>query len=327
MKILSVSGRPEVALAYVAELAPDRCIEFVESLQPPLPRDEKWVLIVSTLYGCPVGCLFCDAGGGYRGRLSAEEIGQQIDYLVRQRYPQGRVPVRKFKLQFARMGEPALNPAVLQVLDDLPRRYQAPGLLPALSTIAPRGSADFFAALQQIKERHYRSRFQLQFSLHSTDEATRQRLIPFPHWTLAEIGEYGRRFRRDGDRKITLNFALVRGIPIETAVLRRHFDPQTFLLKITPVNPTHRARDHALQSFVDPLRTRDDDPLLCELRRAGYEVLLSIGEVEENQIGSNCGQYLQTHLRNRRPLAGAYGNSGAHADVGLRSPSHGHANG
>ena len=29
---------------------------------------------------------------------------------------------------------------------------------------------------------------------------------------------------------------------------------------------------------------------------AGYQVIVSIGEVEENYIGSNCGQYVRKHL-------------------------------
>jgi adenine C2-methylase RlmN of 23S rRNA A2503 and tRNA A37 len=40
-----------------------RLIEFVEECQPPYGRAERWILMVSTLYGCPVKCLFCDAGG------------------------------------------------------------------------------------------------------------------------------------------------------------------------------------------------------------------------------------------------------------------------
>ncbi|MBD3237343.1 MAG: radical SAM protein [Candidatus Eisenbacteria bacterium] len=309
MRILSSSGRDDLARVFIGEFAPGRRVEFVESLQPPLPREEKWVLIVSTLCGCPVGCPFCDAGGDYQGRLSAGEILAQIDHLVRRRYPAGRIPAGKFKIQFARMGEPALNPAVLAVLRELPRRYDAPGLLPALSTIAPRRSERFFAELAELKRRHYRGRFQLQFSLHSTDAAVRRKLIPYPHWDLSEIADFGRRFRDADDRRITLNFALARGIPIEAHTLRRHFDPRDFVIKITPVNPTHRARAHAIESFIDPQRPSERDPLLQSLRAAGYDLLLSIGEVDENRIGSNCGQYLQAHMRSRRRLAGAYGDA------------------
>ena len=45
---------------------------------------------------------------------------------------------------------------------------------------------------------------------------------------------------------------------------------------------------------------------LFALRDAGYEVLLSIGELEENRIGSNCGQYIQAHLEARKKLKNGY---------------------
>jgi len=31
--------------------------------------------------------------------------------------------------------------------------------------------------------------------------------------------------------------------------------------------------------------------------REGLEVILSVGELEENKIGSNCGQYVQRAIR------------------------------
>jgi 23S rRNA (adenine2503-C2)-methyltransferase len=65
MRVLVSTGREDIAVVYVAELEPGKQVEFVESLQPPLPREKKWVLIVSTLFGCPVQCLMCDAGGRY----------------------------------------------------------------------------------------------------------------------------------------------------------------------------------------------------------------------------------------------------------------------
>lgn len=46
--------------------------------------------------------------------------------------------------------------------------------------------------------------------------------------------------------------------------------------------------------------------LIQSLRLAGYDVIVSVGEVEENYIGSNCGQYLRTHLQRRRGLEGGY---------------------
>jgi 23S rRNA (adenine2503-C2)-methyltransferase len=309
MKILGRTGKEEVALVYLAEFGEGRLVEFVEALSPPLPREEKWVLLVSTLVGCPIGCKMCDAGGGYRGRLTEEEIFAQIDYLVKSRFPDGRVPVKKFKIQFARMGEPALNPQVLEVLDELPKRYEAPGLLPSLSTIAPRGTDGFFEELLRIKREHYQGgRFQLQFSIHTTDPGLRDRLIPARKWDFAQIAEYGERFcePEEGDRKITLNFALAEGAPLEADVLARHFSPEKFLVKITPLNPTHRARASGLVSYIDPYRPDADYGVVRQLRAAGFEVLVSIGEVEENKIGSNCGQYVLRHLEAKEALPGGY---------------------
>ena len=307
MKVIASAGREDVAVLYVGEFENGHCLEFVEALSPPKPRDEKWVLLVSTLYGCPVGCQMCDAGGYYQGKVSREELLAQIDYLVRKRFPDLVVRSRQFKIQFARMGEPAFNPAVLDVLDELPGRYQAPGLMPSLSTIAPYGSEAFFDRLLQIKNQRYAGgRFQMQFSVHTTDLALRDQVIPVKKWDFERIAAYGKRFYQPGDRKVTLNFALAEGMPVDPDILLRHFPPGIFLIKITPLNPTYRAREHALDSYIDPAQDENGYKIVDDLRSAGYRVIISIGEVEENLIGSNCGQYVRRHLEAREQIAGGY---------------------
>ncbi|HSG28650.1 MAG TPA: hypothetical protein VLA34_09235, partial [Candidatus Krumholzibacterium sp.] len=178
MKIRATAGNDDIARVFIAETDGGKLLEFVESVQPPVPREEKWVLIVSTLYGCPGGCGFCDAGTHYEGRVPAHVMMEQIDYLIRRRYPDGSVPASNFKVQFARMGDPAFNEEVLDVLELLPAFYDAPGLVPCISSIAPRGSEDFFESLLNIRERLYPDRFQLQFSIHTTDPAKRDWLMP-----------------------------------------------------------------------------------------------------------------------------------------------------
>jgi len=172
MKVIETFGRDELAIVYLAKMDNGKMIEFVESLQPPVPREEKWVLIVSSLYGCPVNCKMCDASGDYRGKLTASEIFEQVDYLVTNRFPDRKIPIPKFKVQFARMGEPSFNKGVLEVLNRLPQMYNAPGLLPCLSTVAPVGAEGFFEELIGIKNRLYPDCFlHLQFSIDTTDRA------------------------------------------------------------------------------------------------------------------------------------------------------------
>lgn len=300
MKVISRAGRDDLATVYIAETEDGRRVEFVESLQPPLPREEKWVVIISTLFGCPFGCLFCDAGRNYGGRLSSGQLLFQIDYLVKRRYPDFSIPSGKFKVQFARMGEPALNRSVLDVLKVLPSRYRAPGLMPALSTIAPAGRESFFEELYLIKESFYRGRFQLQFSIHSTSKSERDRLIPASKWNLRDISRYGEFFHRKGDRKITLNFALASGSEVDPAAMRDLFDPEKFVVKFTPVNPTRKAKENGVESMLGP--GQECRAINC-LRDAGFETILSIGELEENAIGSNCGQFIGS---GRNPANGSY---------------------
>jgi len=307
MKVVASVGREDIAVVYVGELQDGNYVEFVEALQPPKPRTEKWVLLVSTLYGCPVGCKMCDAGGFYHGKVSKEDLFAQIDYLIRKRFPDGRVPSKQFKIQFARMGEPALNMAVLDVLEELPQRYRAPGLMPSISTIAPWGCEPFFERLLQIKNTLYgEGNFQMQFSIHTTDERLRDEIIPVRKWGFDRIAEYGSRFYDPGDRKVTLNFALAEGIQVEPQILRRFFDPDIFVLKITPLNPTYRARTHDLTSYIDPHGEPDGYRIVEELERAGYQVIVSIGEQEENYIGSNCGQYVRRHLESGVKIGNGY---------------------
>ena len=308
MKVLASTGREDVAMVYIAEIGQGKMVEFVESVQPPLPREKKWVLIVSTLVGCPVGCPMCDAGSYYEGKLSREDIFAQIDFLVKKRFPHGSIPVDKFKIQFARMGEPSLNLNTLDVLEELPYRYNAGGLIPSISTIAPTGTDRFFSRLLEIKKNSYsRGRFQLQFSIHTTDEKLRDYLIPAKKWNFAELAGYGGEFYEKDDRKVTLNFALAEKMPVDPEILLKYFDPGRFLIKITPINPTHQALKNRLSSYIDPYQEKEkDDRLMEELRAAGYEVIVSIGEVEENHIGSNCGQYVMRHLKAKEHLKNGY---------------------
>ncbi|MEJ2448505.1 MAG: hypothetical protein P8Y37_11285 [Anaerolineales bacterium] len=277
MNVVASAGHQDIAMVYVVEF-PGGLVECVEAVQPPRSREDKWVLMISTLFGCPISCQMCDAGGHYRGKLTEEEMFAQIQFLIDQRYPAGLVPSSQFKIQFARMGEPALNPAVLDLLRTLQSKVQAPGLLPSFSTIAPHGTDGFFEELIEIKDRHYSGgKFQFQFSIHTTDRARRDELIPVKKWDFQQMADFGKQYHRPGDRKITLNFALAEDSPVDPDVLLDYFDPDLFLIKITPLNPTYQAA-----------------------------ASVSIGEQEENRIGSNCGQYVQKHLLERGDITTGY---------------------
>ena len=290
MELLGKYGKEDLAILYVAKQN-DKIVEFVESIQPPIPREEKWVLIISTMYGCPIGCLMCDAGEYYHGKVSKEGMLEEISYMIKDRFPSGEIPIPKFKIQFARMGEPTLNEHVLEVLRELPQIYDAPGLMPCISTIAPKGSERFLEELISIKNNYYpNGPFQLQFSIHSTNEEERRKWMSPNIWTLDKIADYGEKWYENGDRKITLNFAVAEDSEIDPDVILKHFNPEKYWIKLTPVNPTNKAIHNKLQSGITE-ENAEINPLVEKFKKRGFEASVSIGEWEENEIGSNCGQF------------------------------------
>jgi 23S rRNA (adenine2503-C2)-methyltransferase len=159
----------------------------------------------------------------------------------------------------------------------------------------------------QIKNRLYGGgRFQFQFSIHTTDIELRDMLIPVRKWSFEQMADYGERFYCTGDRKITLNFALAEGMPVQPEVLLEYFDPARYLIKITPVNPTCRAVQHGLSTQIDPYRPETGRAVANSLSKVGYDVIVSIGEAEENQIGSNCGQYVLKYIETGQTLKDGY---------------------
>lgn len=147
----------------------------------------------------------------------------------------------------------------------------------------------------------------MQFSIHSTDEQQRNNIVPVKKWSLEQISSYGEKFVTKNDRKITLNFALAKENIVDHKIIKHYFNPEKFLIKITPVNPTYKALENGLNSDVTEDGTiLNHSTFVEELRKSGFEVIVSVGELEENKIGSNCGQFVQRHLINDSKLNTAY---------------------
>lgn len=297
LEIAASSGSPDIAEIFVARTRPgdDRSmVEFVDGLDWAHPRESKWIINVSTQFGCPVGCSFCDAAHAYFGDLSAGEMIAQVQAVL-DRHPGLARHCAKLKVHFARMGEPALNDNVIEALERLPAVVDSPGLWACVATTAPCGAETWFKSLLDVRNRLYRGHFQLQFSLNTTDEAARAAITPTALLPFSWVRSFAGRFHRDDERQVVLNFALARGIPFDVTELSRRFDPATTCVKLTPLNPTGEGAANALRSLTrgELAACRD------AVGQAGFNVILSVGDPREDEIGSNCGQSV------RRSRAGA----------------------
>jgi len=308
MEEIRVYGDPEVAEVGVLRFRGNErtTVEVVDGLTPPQTRREKWVINISTQFGCPVGCPFCDAALDYAGNPTTAELLDQVRWAL-ERHPGAAAACAKLKVHFARMGEPSLNDAVLEAMDRLPEVVRSAGLWCCVATIKPRGRDRWFDELRMLKERYYRGCFQLQFSVQSTDERDRDRLIPMRHATLEELADYGRGFFMPGDRKVVLNFALARDVGFDPGIIRKVFEPERFAIKLTPVNPTAAGKQNGFETVLRSESDRMIADACRHLDAAGYDVVLSVGDEREDQIGSNCGQAVRVErdLRAQRTQAAA----------------------
>ena len=105
--------------------------------QKMLPLEQKWVVTVSTQYGCSMGCTFCDVPKVGPGRNATfNDLVNQV-FMAMQLHPEVKYS-RRLNLHYARMGEPTWNQNVLDsaiyLEGNLGAQYK---LHPVVSTTRP----------------------------------------------------------------------------------------------------------------------------------------------------------------------------------------------
>ncbi|HAF07826.1 MAG: Radical SAM domain protein [candidate division TA06 bacterium 32_111] len=282
MKIVLKNEIKRVSSVYIVETFDGNKIESVD-VEPKISKKcyEKWVLILSTQIGCPVGCLFCDSGYKYIRNLTYKELIHQVEFMINERKIDPK-RFKKFKVQFARMGEPSFNDNVLEVMKNLKEKY--PNYIPCISTVFPKNRRRWFNDLLLIKDIFID--FQLQFSIYSTDEIERDKLIPIEKEDFYFLNEYGKSFLSKGKRKLVLNFPINEKNEISSEKISKIFDRNSFLVKLTPVNPTY----NAIKNGLFDLSYKRMEEIKKDLNERGFDVIISIGDPKENVVGSNCGQ-------------------------------------
>jgi len=186
-------------------------------------RTERWMIGVSVMSGCPVRCKFCATGQMKRWRnLTAQEIIDQVEFVVSKNPDYDPLKSKEFKINYTRMGEPFLNiDNVKEAIYKLDEKY--PNLHHYVSTIGIEDS-DFSWIKNNIT---------LQISVHSTDDESRNWLIPYKKkMTIKELGQ----IRTKSFLKTTINLTLVKEEDFDINILKANFHPQHFFVKISPIN-------------------------------------------------------------------------------------------
>jgi len=189
-------------------------------------RNERWMIGVSVMSGCPVGCKFCATGKMKRCRnLTQEEIVEQVKFILDKNPDYYPAESKEFKINYTRMGEPFLNinnvVSSIRLIDRILPKTQVHHYI---STIGVNGSDYSF-----IKDN-----VTLQFSVHSFDEEYRDWLIPYKNKiTLEEMGKV----RTKSNLKTTINLTMARPEDFDIEKMKIYFPKEHFFVKISPINP------------------------------------------------------------------------------------------
>ena len=199
-------------------------------------RKERWMIGVSVMSGCPVGCKFCATAKLKKCRnLSSLEILDQIYFVLRNN---NTLPssCKEFKINYTRMGEPFLNiNEVKRTIATINHIY--PHSHHYISTIGIEGS-DFSWIKDNIS---------LQFSIHSLRDSYRNWLIPYKRkMSIRNIGE----IRTKSDLKTTLNMTLVNNEDFDIKTMRKLFDPAYFFVKLSPINENTVSKENRLGAGI-----------------------------------------------------------------------------
>lgn len=261
-----------------------------------MPLEEKWVVTISTQYGCSMNCLFCDVPKvGYGKNATYDDLKNQVIEALKQ-HPEVAA-TKRLNIHYARMGEPTFNPAVLKFSYDVRkiiRPYIGRSLIhPVVSTMLPRKNKRLMQFLNEwtidIKNEFFRGDAGLQFSINSTSDQQRHEMFSGNSLTLSEISEIGKSLIDPIGRKYALNFAIADGYKVDAKKLRQFFNPKKFMVKITPIHATLACDENDIKTTEGYQAFTPYQKIEQDLKSCGFDVIVFVPSYEEDLGLITCG--------------------------------------
>lgn len=266
-----------------------------------LSLQDKWVITISTQYGCSMECKFCDVPN------VGEGINATVDDLVNQVYqgiglhPEIR-HTNRLNIHYARMGEPSFNNNIFAAtlkLKEFIKDYWGWGFHPVISTMCPDNNKNLQSFLKMwmiIKNDILDGEAGLQISINTTSPLARRDTMPHA-MILPDISELLKDVKVKG-RKITLNFALT-DANVNDRLLAKWFSPDKFLCKITPMHKTTSCIKNNLLTADGYESYYPYKDVENRLKSSGFDVIVFIPSKEEDESKITCGNAILAATGNR----------------------------
>lgn len=265
---------PDGTVKYLLRLLDNQVIEAVG-----IPSGKRLTVCVSSQVGCPMACDFCATGkGGFTRNLERHEMIDQV-LTVQDDFGQ-----RVSNIVFMGMGEPLLNAD--NVLAAVRSLNQDVGIGQRDITVSTVGIPGQITKLAQ-----HQLQITLAVSLHASNQATREQLIPSARgYDITQILAECREYVAQTGRRVTFEYIVLAGLndtPRHAAELAHHLQGFQSHVNLIPYNPIaevdyRRPSGAQLQAFESALKQRH---IAVSVRR-------SRGLMED----AACGQLRASHL-------------------------------
>ncbi len=263
------------------------------------PLSEKWVITLSTQFGCPMKCNFCSCPQiGYKGNSTYADLERQFMSAIAL-FPDVHY-CERLNVHFARMGEPIFNYDVFRFTESLYKekaywnlkaRLRTEVVHPVLTTCLPKYSKLKKRVMEwcDIKNKLYNGQAGLQLSINSTDENQRQEMFGGKTLTLEDISYLGRLLPSPVGRKYCLNFAYATGFEVNARKLAKLFCPTKFMCKITPIHNNKQCREKGIQTVDGYQSYSPYAQIEKDLISVGFDVLVFVPSMDEENGLVTCG--------------------------------------
>ncbi len=249
---------PDGTVKFLLRLADGNIIETVgmptykpTSAAQATPPLDRLTVCVSSQVGCPMACDFCATGkGGFQRNLASHEIVDQV--LTVQNDFQQRVS----NIVFMGMGEPMLNlEHTVKAIQCLNQDIGVGQRSITVSTVGIPGRIRRFA--------DYGLQTTLAVSLHASNQALREQLIPSAHhYRLTDLLDECREYVQKTGRRVTFEYILLAELndnPEDAIALAKHLRGFQSHVNLIPYNPIvevdYKRPDHQrVQAFVAVLK-------------------------------------------------------------------------
>ena len=241
-------------------------------------------ICVSTQIGCAMGCVFCATGQmGFEKNIRAEEIVAQVIHFADILQQRGE---HVTNLVFMGMGEPMANYDEMIRAVRILTHDRGFGIGQRNITISTIG---IISGIDKLAEENLQ--VGLAISLHAPNNELRKKLVPTagPN-SVEDIIEAGRRYYKKTGRRVTFEYALMKGIndspeiATELAILLKGNGSHVNLI---PINPTAGDFKRPTQDNISEFeRILSNAGVNCTVRiEKGTEISAACGQLRTDIVG------------------------------------------